>query len=57
MNLFVAHKMTQNNALNNIHVAATDLPQRLSWNTNVYLERQPHTGAVGLCEAVKLSEK
>jgi len=27
MKLFVAHKMTRNNTLNKIHVAATKLPQ------------------------------
>jgi len=30
--LFVAHKMTRNNTLNKVHVAATELPQLLSQN-------------------------
>jgi len=32
MQLFVAHKMTRNNALNKVQVAATELPQLLSQN-------------------------
>jgi len=35
MKLFVAHKMMQNNTLNKVHVAATELPQLVSQNTNV----------------------
>jgi len=27
MKIFVAQKMTRNNTLNNVHVAATELPQ------------------------------
>jgi len=34
MRLFVAHKMTRNNTANTVHVAATELPQLLSQNTN-----------------------
>jgi len=55
MKLFVAHKMTRNNALNKVHLAATELPQLLSQNTG--LESQPHRVAVRLCAAVKLTEK
>jgi len=32
MKLFVAHKMTRNNTLDKVHVAATELPQLLSQN-------------------------
>jgi len=32
----LAHKMTWNNTLNKVHVAATELPQLLSQNTNVW---------------------
>ena len=35
MKLFVAHKMSQNNTLNKVHVAATESTQLLSQNTNV----------------------
>ena len=33
MKRFVAHKMTLNNTLNMVHVAASELPQLLSQNT------------------------
>ena len=36
--LFVAHKMTRNNTLNNDHTAVTELPQLLSQNTNVFTQ-------------------
>ena len=36
--IFVAHKMTRNNTVNKVHVAATELPQLLSQNTNVFGE-------------------
>ena len=36
MKLFVAHEMTQNNTVNKVHVAATELPQLLSQNTNMF---------------------
>jgi len=36
MKLFVAHKMMRNNILNKVHVAATELPQLLSHNTNMF---------------------
>ena len=52
MELFVAHKMTRNNTPNKIHVAATELPQLLSQNTNVFGE----TTAQRLSAAVKFSE-
>jgi len=51
MKLFVAHKMTRNNTLNKVHVAATELPQLLSQNTKC-LERQPYKVALGLCAAI-----
>ena len=38
MKLFVVHLMTQNNTLNKVHVAATELPQLLSQNTNTFGE-------------------
>jgi len=37
-NFFIAHKMTQNNTLNKVHVAAAELPQLLSQNTNTFGE-------------------
>ena len=37
--VFVAHNMTRNNSLNHkVHVAATELPQLLSQNTNMFRE-------------------
>jgi len=36
MKLFVTHKMTRNTTLNKVHVAATEVPQLLSQNTNVF---------------------
>jgi len=48
--------MTRNNTLNNVHVAATELPQLLSQNTNIFGRRQ-HKVAVRLCAALKLTEK
>jgi len=56
MKLFVLYKMTRNNTLNKVHVAATELPQLLSQNANT-LERQPHKVAVRLCAALLLTEK
>jgi len=38
MKLFVAHKITQNNTVNKVHVAATELSQLLSQNTNMFGE-------------------
>ena len=35
MKLFVTHKMMQNNTMNKVHVAATELSQLLSQNTNM----------------------
>jgi len=44
---FTSHiKMTRNNALNKIRVAATELPQRLSQNTNMFGE----TTAQSFCQ-------
>ena len=49
--------MMRNNALNKVHVAATELPQLLSQNTKlICLERQPRKVAVRLCAALKLTE-
>jgi len=42
MKLFIAHKITRNNTLNKVHVAATELAQLRSQNTKC-LERQPHS--------------
>jgi len=54
-------RMTRNNTLNNVHVAATEISQLLSQNTNTHVhvcsERQPHKVAVRLCSAIKLNEK
>ena len=36
MKLFVAHKMTRNNTLNKVCVAATELPQILLQKTNMF---------------------
>jgi len=49
--IFVAHRMTRNNTVNKVHVAATELPQLVSQNT-MCLERQPHKVAVRLCAAL-----
>jgi len=38
MKLFVEQKMTRNNTLNKVHVAATELPQLLSQNTDMFRE-------------------
>jgi len=51
MKLCVAHKMTRNNTLNKVHVAATELPQLLSQNT------KPHDVAVRHRAALKFTEK
>jgi len=48
--LFVAHKMTRNNTLNKVHVAATELPQQLlSQNTNVFGEATAQSRCQTLC--------
>jgi len=36
--LFVAHEITRSNTLNKVHVAATELPQLLSQNTDMFGE-------------------
>ena len=51
MNLSVAHKMTRNNTLNEVHVDATELPQLPQ------KERQPKKVAVRLGAALKLTGK
>jgi len=55
--LFVAHKITRNNTLSRVHVAATELPQLLSQNTNMFVKKQPHKVAVRLRAALKLTEE
>jgi len=57
MKLFVAHKMTRNSTLNEVHVAATELPQPqlLSQNRDVW--RGNCTKSLSDCAAVKLTEK
>jgi len=56
MKLLSHIKVTQNNTLNKVHVAATELPQLLSQNTKMF-KRQPHKVAARLCAALKLTEK
>ena len=43
MKLFVVHKMERQNIQNNDHVAATELPQLLSQNTNIFGEATAQT--------------
>ena len=49
MKLFVAHKMTRNNTLNKVHVAATEPPQLLSRNTNMFGEATAQSRFQILC--------
>jgi len=49
MKLCVAHKMTRNNTLNKVHVAATELPQLLSQNTNMFGEATAQSRCQTLC--------
>jgi len=49
MKLFVAHKMTRNNALNKVHLAATELPQLLSQKTNTFGETTARRRCQILC--------
>jgi len=55
MKLVVAHKMTRY-TLNKVHVAATEIPQLLSQNTNMF-GQAPHKVSVRLCGAPKLTDK
>ena len=60
MKFFVAHKMTRNNTLNKVRVAATELPQLLSQNTNMFGEataQSVYKVHVRLPAALKLVEK
>jgi len=51
MKLFVAPKMTQNNTMNTVHVAATELPQLQSQNTNtcMFVEETAQRCCQNLC--------
>jgi len=51
INFFVAHKMTRNNTLNKIHVVATELPQLLSQNTNMFGEASAQSRCQTLCSS------
>jgi len=58
MKLFVAHKMTRNNTLNKVHVAATELPQLLLQNTDTFGEATAQSRCqTSLCPALTLTEK
>jgi len=50
MKLFVAHKMMRN-TLNKVHIAATELPQLLSQNTNVFGETTAQSRCQTLCSS------
>ena len=41
LNLFVAHIMTRNNTMNEVHIAATELPQLLLSVSYLLLESEP----------------
>ena len=47
--LFVADKMTQNNSLNKDRVAATELLQLLSQDTNMFVEATAQSCCQNLC--------
>jgi len=47
----VAHKMTRNTKLDNVHVAATELPQLLSQNTNMFGEATAQSRCQTLCSS------
>jgi len=50
--------MKQNNTLNKVHIAATELPQLLLENTNMFEKATAQRCcAVRLCAALKLTEK
>ena len=49
MKLFVAHKMTRNNTLKKVHVAATEIPQLLSQNTNAFGQATAQSRCQTLC--------
>ena len=51
MKLFVTHKMMQNNTLNKVHVAATELPQMLSQNTGMFGEATTESRCKTLCSS------
>ena len=50
---FVAYKMTRNNTGNKVHVAATELPQLLSQNTNMFGEATAQSRCQTLCSSSK----
>jgi len=57
-NFFVAHKMTRNNTLNKVHVAAaTELPQLLSQNTNALGEATAQSRRQTSYTALKLTPR
>jgi len=43
--------MTRNNTLNKVHVAATELPQLLSQNTNIFREATAQRCCQTLCSS------
>jgi len=51
MKLFVVHKMERQNIQNNDHVAATELPQLLSQNTNIFGEATAQNRCQTLCSS------
>ena len=53
MKLFVAHKMTQNNTLNKVHVAAT----ATSADAQLFGEATAQMVTVRLCARLKLTDK
>jgi len=48
---FLSHKMTQNNTLNQVHVAETELSQPLSQNTNMFGEATVQSRDQTLCSS------
>jgi len=51
MKLFVAHEMARNNTLNKVHVVATELPQLLSQNTNMFGQATAQSRCQTLCSS------
>ena len=51
MKLFVAHKITRNNALHKVHVATTELLQMLLQNTNLFGEATARSRCQALCSS------
>jgi len=45
------HEMTRNDTLNKVHVAATELPQLLSHNTNMFVEATAQSRCRTLCSS------